>query len=85
MKSFNLENLSTQWINKYSSEGRGEGMGVYDSPSPPPFPRARSSTNVKLPWNLRLRQFFPQLVAALTSARIEKLKLVSFAEVSLVS
>lgn len=36
MKSFNLENLSTQWINKYSSEGRGEGMGVYDSPSPPP-------------------------------------------------
>lgn len=86
MKSFNLENLSTQWINKYSSEGRGEGMGVYDSPSPPPpFPRARSSTNAKLPWNLGLRQFFPQLVAALTSARIEKLKLVSFAEVSLVS
>lgn len=83
MKSFNLENLSTQWINKYSSEGRGEGMGVYDSP--PPFPRARSITNAKLPWNLGLRQFFPRLVAALTSARIEKLKLVSFAEVSLVS
>lgn len=38
MKSFNLENLSTQWINKYSSEGRGEGMGVYDSPSPSPPP-----------------------------------------------
>lgn len=36
MKSFNLENLSTQWINKYSSEERGEGMGVYDSPPPPP-------------------------------------------------
>lgn len=84
MKSFNLENLSNQWINKYSSEERGEGMGVYDSP-PPPFPRARSSTNAELPWNLGLRQFFPQLVAALTSARIEKLKLVSFAEVSLVS
>lgn len=35
MKSFNLENLSNQWINKYSSEGRGEGMGVYDSTPPP--------------------------------------------------
>lgn len=34
MKSFNLENLSNQWINKYSSEERGEGMGVYDSPPP---------------------------------------------------
>lgn len=35
MKSFNLENLPTQWINKYSSEERGEGMGVYDSTPPP--------------------------------------------------
>lgn len=63
-------------------------MGVYDQMTPPPSPPSLVLDQVRMPSyleNLGLRQFFPQLVAALTNARIEKLKLVSFAEVSLVS